>query len=876
MIRPSTREPRAYFPLVRATFLTAALAAGCAGCPGNTRLAGSSLEGAETPRPVVSNAQAVVGHLLGSIGDRTLGPFLARVPGHGGIVAWVTATESNARRVVAMPLNDVGEPRGPAKTVAVVGADTTTLVVRPTLGPSPAVALAWTALTDRGEALWSVVVGDDGAPRSKPVELARTSDDVVWVDIVATGAGAVVLWAEETRGADANVIAASLDAAGNVRGVPARLALGVSGWHALALPGGLGLSTVSTARDAKGGTLAFQKLDAEGHASAPPVVVVSSPLVSGDVEVARSSERVVFAWTDRTTTEPSVSVAALTSSGTVEGPHKTVEARGGAALLGLASGASGTALMWEAPVTRAGDVRHVHLARIGASLSVEGRGSRLETVGRASPEVVATSGGFALLATLRDCDAESPKCADAPALPTVLRTNASLATLQREPLAFGADPAALAWGMMCEGETCLALAASGSAPARVRAAEVRSRVNVRPAPGLPVGPANEGPHVTSVSAFATLETVVDMAATRIGEAHILATLASKVEPAAARSRASVEDARHAPLVLSTRVIDATGAMSAPIVLTTRALAVGGVAIAPAAKPEDGGAVVWVGSDGGDPQVHVTKIDAKGRKGRDLQLTTTKGDASDVAIAWAAGGWLVAWVDGRDGNGEVYAARVTDALARGNGERLTNAAGDASDLVALARGDKVWLAWADPRESTRDGMADIFVTAVDAKDAKRTLPEQRLLATAAHSRTPQLAAAGDDSVHVAWIEEAPLGTESPTSSGYGAMQATIDASGTSTRPKKLPLGGDGAATSVALESAAGVWRAVIARSMSDAIALDAVDLAVAEPRAQALLTLDGPPSLDVALVLEGGTVYFNDDGPTPADKRARSARIAWTR
>jgi hypothetical protein len=65
-------------------------------------------------------------------------------------------------------------------------------------------------------------------------------------------------------------------------------------------------------------------------------------------------------------------------------------------------------------------------------------------------------------------------------------------------------------------------------------------------------------------------------------------------------------------------------------------------------------------------------------------------------------------------------------------------------------------------------------------------------------------------------------------------------------------------------------------MMDAIALDGIDLSATEPRAFPLLTLDGPPSLDVALVIEGGSLYFNDDGPAVADKRARRARIAWTR
>ena len=69
-------------------------------------------------------------------------------------------------------------------------------------------------------------------------------------------------------------------------------------------------------------------------------------------------------------------------------------------------------------------------------------------------------------------------------------------------------------------------------------------------------------------------------------------------------------------------------------------------------------------------------------------------------------------------------------------------------------------------------------------------------------------------------------------------------------------------------------AVVARSMAEAIALDGMELEGTGPRAYPLVTLDGPPSLDVALVLDGGALYFDDDGPALADKRARRARIAW--
>src|SRR5262249_22460842 len=163
------------------------------------------------------------------------------------------------------------------------------------------------------------------------------------------------------------------------------------------------------------------------------------------------------------------------------------------------------------------------------------------------------------------------------------------------------------------------------------------------------------------------------------------------------------------------------------------------------------------------------------------------------ITWAGNGWVVAWVDGRDGNGEVYAAKVTMDLVRlSQEERLTTAKGDASDLTALAVGHDVWLAWADPRERPTEGVADIFVTAVHMRDAKRALDEQRVLATAAHSRTPQLAL-GPNGPQIAWIEEAPMGAETPSASGYGAFWARLDPTGKpADRPVRIPLAGDGVA------------------------------------------------------------------------------------
>jgi hypothetical protein len=130
----------------------------------------------------------------------------------------------------------------------------------------------------------------------------------------------------------------------------------------------------------------------------------------------------------------------------------------------------------------------------------------------------------------------------------------------------------------------------------------------------------------------------------------------------------------------------------------------------------------------------------------------------------------------------------------------------------------------------------------------------------------------------------MGAETPSASGYGAFWARLDPAGKPVdRPVRIPLAGDGVATSAVLDLADKPPHAIVARSTPDGISLDGVDLGATPPRAAALLALDGPPSLDVALALAqrrpgdpiSSIVYFNDDGPRPADRRARRARIAWT-
>jgi hypothetical protein len=834
---------------------------------------------------------AVTGWSFASVGDRLLGPVSTRRgvgPSAAGMIGWVTSAEGNFRRIIVLPTDTRGAPRGSETVVAAIPIDTTMFVVKPMRGPSPGFVLGWTSLIDRGEALSILAIDDAGVPRGKAVELARTTDHIAWVDVMPTDRGAVCLWAEETRSADANVIAAPLDPNGHVRGTTARVAQGVIGWHALPMAKGFGFSTVSPAAPSKGeprtarkgSMLAFQRLDDDAAAigAVQPITTQATP-VSGDVEVVNDGEgRVVFAWTDRSGNEPQVTVAAATEK-TVEAPRRVTAGRGGASLVSLVHGPAGIGLLYETPTHKKTDPRRLHLTRITPELAIAKKPLTLDVIARGQPELAATATGFALVATTTDCGS----CAEG--IATLVRTDADATIVQREPLMFLTDPASLGWGLSCDGDTCFTLAASPGPPGtppRMRTTTVKPRTNApaAPPPATAVAQTN-GPRVLDVTAIATGESVFDLATTRIGDATVAVLLTSKGDGKKGESGSN----------LTTRIVGENGEPAAPSVLSNRALAVGGVAIAGAEKPEDGGAVAWVARDNGDPEVHVTRIDRRGRRTNDIQLTTTKGDATNVTITWAGNGWIVAWVDARDGNGEVYATKVSPELQRvAREERITNAPGDASDLVAVANGADVWLAWADPRGSARDGLADIYVSAVHMRDAKRAFEEQRVLATAAHSRTPRLVRAAEgtsttdahpdggtaparaDEVLVAWIEEAPMGAATPDASGYGAYWARLGANAkVVAAPMKMPLGGEGAASSVVFESG---LHGVIARTNPDGIALDAVDLSHTPPTASSVLMLDGPPSLDVAMVLDGNVLYFNDDGPLASDRRARRARIAW--
>ncbi len=841
-----------------------------------------------TPVTDPSHAPPLHSSVVALVPERSVGPFLAR-RGAVAMAAYLGPGEAGARRLVSVPMNSEGTP-DKSRVVAKTAADSTTLVLRAAGGEHGAFVAAWTELTERGEALSVVGLGGDGAPLAPPVELARTADDIVWIEIVPTPEGAICVWAEETSASDANILAVPLDSNAKPRGVPSRVAKGVSGWQIVPTTAGAGLALVSsvvpavpagTVPKARGSSLAWLKLDAEARPAGPAMPVATSVSKIIDVDLAAIADTVVFAWTDRSLADPDVWMASIDGTGTLKPAHAVTARSGGAKLVALKGGKSVGVVAWEEVGRRPRPLRRLHLTRIAGDGALDAKGSPVVEVDASTvPELAELDDGFALLTRARTCmDPLGPKnvaCSDLPTVPVFVRFDLALHVAETEPIRIdeGEDDASLAWGLACEAEQCLVLAAGAETPARVRAVQLTERPNRWRAP-VPVPLPAEAPSVLAVDTLASGDLYTDVAVTPTDEGSLVAVITSSVEESAPGGGPKAA-------TIALRPLDSIGAPRGPAVpLTKRALSVGGVSIARGTKVE-GAAVAWVAREEGRVQVHVSRVDRLGRRTKDVQLTTAGGDTSDVAIAWAGGGWIVSWVDTRDGNGEVYATKVDTELSRvAREERITNAPGDASDVVLLGHGGgggDVWLAWADPRENPRDGFADIFVTRLSAVSAKPVVPESRILATVAHSRSPAFAAGEGEGPDIAWIEEAPMGGDAESSSAYGAMIGALDATGHLVGEVTRTRGaGDGFPTSVALERVPAALRVVLTRAARDDLFLDALEITKGKkPVAYPLFMLDGPPSLDVSLSVQGGGVFFNDDGVEVADGCARRLAIGWTR
>ena len=828
-------------------------------------------------------------HRVATVAGRAVGPLSAR-SGSSGLVAWIAAADAgNGRELHAVATGADGAPVSEPRDLTPVSREATSLVVRPAGSPAVGWLVGWTSLLDRGESFTVVGVAANGTARSEVVDLEQTADHIRWADFVPTPRGAIALWAEETFTGNADILSVAVDAKGKPRGMPVRVARGVERWQDVPLGDGAALALVVPGasqgdENGKNSKLTWLRLDADGRAAGEAIVVNPRAAVAGDIDVVALHERWLLAWNDRSGEDVQVTLATVDAAGHVRGPSRALDIVGGSSLVGLAADDDAAALVWEAPRTRARPTRVLNLATVSVDSVPEAhRAMSVDVASDVAPELVGADPGFALLASTRTCsaDAASAGCTGATG-PTLLKFNPRLGLVQVEPFAVpgpGNAPTlapSLAWSLRCGAARCSALEATRDSPAGVFAVDLVERKSPFVLPPAPTAPAG-APRVLAVETLASGRPFEDVAADRLDDSTVVATLIP-----AADASATTDDRRWRGAVVTVRMLDRDGRVrGVPSTLSSRAIAAGGVAVSAGARPDDGAAVAWVGSDARDPQVHLAHLDRRGHRNNEVQLTTAKGDASSVALAWADDGWLVAWVDARDGNGEVYATKVDRDLMRvGREERITNAPGDASDVTLARSGDAAWVAWSDPRDNPRDGISDIYAAALRTHDAKRVGEEVRVLETATHSRSPQMVALdGGEGAMLAWIEEAPGSLDGPGAAFVARLARNAHVVGS---PAELPLASAGRPTTVALAPpgrGASAVHALVARSTPDSVQIDTVLVGLDGTPAglsYPLLDLDAPPTFEAPLACLRDAFFYVDVGDSAADHRVRRAEVGWPR
>lgn len=854
-----------------------------------------------------------VSHGLAAVPAGTFGPYVARAGEH--LLALWSAPGDGGRRWTAMPLASDGTPSGPARDAGPAPDSAPRVVVRPVRDGFVAVV---TYAVDRSSAVAAIALSTSGEPRGGPQIVTQTADAVPYADVVDFDAGFVALFASQKKDR-ADLVAVPLDHEAKPKGNGTVVAADVLAWEPVALDREAAIGVVrrvAKGDDAAGGQVAVARFGADGKPIGEPRVVSPAPTADPDLDAVRVGDRIVLAWTDRRDLDSHVYVAATDRAGAVVvAPHPATPPRGEQAFVALVppnpvAPAPVALLAWEdlAERTSGPDLpagaRAIRLATLGSEASL---GSRTATLAFASgsrdvPDLAVAADGFAATTLAPACEA-GERCGAL--APTAVRFDRELGVVGSEPLRATAFPrpasdgacaepggcgggaASIAWGLSCGASHCTTLAAGATIPSAVLAVEIPIRKSVYSAAASVDRPA-AGPHAVAVDAVAKGDHLADVATAAVGDRTLVAWVTYFVEGSAAPApKRAAKDAkkgsgerpgdpkRPRAATVAVRAIDAKGAaVGKETVVSIRGASVGGVALAAGAPAERDACLAWVARDEGDLQVFATRVDADGKKLAQKMITRAKGDASDVAVAWAGDGWLLAWVDTRDGNGEVYATKLDRSLARVLPERrLTTAPGDASDVRLLVRGDEVWVAWAD-RVDTRDGApsADPFVARLATSDLSPRGEAVRVAATSLHSRAPELAEVGGGVV-LGWIEDPRPEATAADAGGAGAMLVRLDPHGRPIgAPSRVPLAAP--ATSLALSCDGDACRGIASVAADEALRFEAFRWSSGAPSAGTpLLTLSGAASEDVVPSIVGDVVYFADDD-VGGRGRVRRMHVAW--
>jgi len=791
-----------------------------------------------------------------------------------GLAVWASVPD-DARFWYARPLSAAGEPSGEVVLLGDAPSELGLVTVRPL--PN-GFALLSSHKTSDGEVVTLSMLSDNGALRSGPTSLGRSSKSVLWIEAIPNARGATVLWAANGSGR-AEIWSVEVNVKAEPLGAARLLARDVGAWQATAFGKSIALAVTHVGKGNTHGPIELYLLN--GGDAAAPIVINSEISADLDLDMAALGERVVLAWSDHRRGETRVFSAAVDGNGKIIAPAApATPPLGEQAVLRVIAPAEGSTrgyLAWEELEAQTATFRSFQVAEFQDNGRVSSPRGLFEywKMDGSMPEIAATQRGVAVLTLAPVCEHDTPCTKASPIAAEFLEFDASFMIRSTEPLwpARENAPSSLAWNLTCPNATCFALAAQSGVPSPVALTRLEHISDIYRAPAQRVE-LPPPPRIVSDEALAETDPLSQIALTETSAGTLLGWI-TDFDPTTpwVKLKKPTADGRLEPLRAR---LDLQGfASSAPFAalagaenLSLRAHSLGGIALSSSAANKDTLAA-WAGLDGGQPQVFLTLVDSAGKKLTQRMLTHKTGDLSDVALAAAGTDYLVAWVDERSGDPEVYATRVNHALNHVSPEqRITQAPGAATDLSLVATKAGAIAVWADARESEQAGSADIYATALRSTDAKGAAAELALQKTRTHSFAPTARAYGSGAL-VAWLEAASDRNEGePAHVNFAVLD---DAGRLSGGVQSVNIGG-GTPVTVGLDCAQQACHAVVSVDAGGRGELYAIAFRDGKIENPVRIRVSKGAASSVAPLLHGNEVYIGEVQQGRA--RLRRLRLEW--
>ena len=838
----------------------------------------------------------------------TQGP-IATSRGDRTLAVWAESTDSTWRFRSVLIQPATGKAGAPTELGA--APENLELLFLRMLDDSGAILAYTHADNNGGHRFAAMLLDDQGHARSEPVPLSVSGEALLWIDVVSTSKGPLVLWAS-SRGDRADVRAAALGRDGSIRTAAHDVASDLRAWQVAPSPRGAALATVRAVANKANGPVSLSWLDDTGGPIERPIALTQTDTAELDIDVAQVGDNSVVAWTDRLAGDARLYAAAVNGTGqVVTVAHPLTAPLGDQSLVKVVPAPKSARgyLFWE-NLLAPDSSRTLQAAPIDdkAQLGAEHAAIAFPGTSERAPEVVTSPEGLSLVtqvpsATLRQFampakvdlsfDGEEPA-----SVPVLLSLSDKLEVRGVTPILLSARPMvpSLVWGLHCNAADCFVLAAlSGESRAAVLGASIsqtaRASRSLQAASSVKTGPAGfdaadaklraflttradapKRPRLAAVRVIGDSEPLSDLRVTNT-DVPLVATL-TYFDPTAPLTplSAPAEDGRREPLQARIDLRGPLGESSASRgFVSLRARSTGGLAWAVEPETKDK-LLAWSALDQRQAQVFVTEFNEAGKKRAQRMITHTKANVTDIAAAAGAGGFFVGWIDDQAQSSQAYFEQLTGKLERKGSEHVVSASTSGkTGLRLLATASELWAVWSDTRETSKD-RADLFIRRFALTDGHALGAEQRLFETSAHSHSPMLAVS-DSAVFIAWMESEPRG-ESPE--GIATIRvARLDKEGQPGSMRTVQSK-QGQPTAFGFDCTPKQCHLVVSVDTGGVGQLEAatVDLGSDAPiETVPLIRSLGPADESVYPVVSGNDVYWVDRG-TAKRVRVMRAAIEW--